>query len=423
MGILSRIFTRSAPAVETRDAGFSALSNSLGEVYSYGTQAADRLAAVAGCVRLISAALSSMPASLTVDGAAGREPAAPSASAWRLLARPSPRHSWPALIAWIARALLLDGNAVCWIQTDGRGAITSLVPIPWAWLSPQIINGRLAYDVWASHPEAQLLGLPKRLLDGDVIHFRGQSDAGFIGQSVLSRARGPVHEGLEIEKLAAANWRNGMRPSAVLSIPTFLDDARRKRFEEEYLPKFAGAMNAGKTALLEGGWELKQVALSSVDSEMLESRKLNTSQVAMLFGVPEILLHIGQRLPTDMAPFVTQFAQLALAPIVTSIEAEFDHVVLPAGMHLSIDLDGLQRGSFSATVSALAALLQSGAITPNDVRNELDWPPVEGGDVLRAGPPPQWPADFKGGSHLGPSPGPTGGGLPEPGNNSNDGAG
>jgi hypothetical protein len=97
-------------------------------------------------------------------------------------------------------------------------------------------------------------------------------------------------------------------------------------------------------------------------------------------------------------------------------------VVLPAGMHLVIDLDGLQRGSFSAIVAALAALLQSGAVTPNDVRTELNWPPIEGGDKLRTGPAPSWPADGPGSKHLGPSPGATGDGVAEPGSHQNQGA-
>jgi HK97 family phage portal protein len=425
VGIISRIFSRSAPAVETRDAGFYAL-NSLGDAYTHGNHAADSLAAVAACVRLICGSLSTLPASLVIEGDAGREPAPSTASAWHLLARPGPHHSWPALIAWIARELLLRGNAVCWLVVDGRGAISSLIPVPWTWLSPEFINAgggpRLVYKVWNRHPEAELLGLPDRLLDGDVIHFRGQSDAGIIGQSVLTRARGPVGEGLAIEKLAVANWKNGMRPSALLTTGQVLDDARRKRFDEEFLPKFTGAMNAGKVPLLEGGFGYQSISLNSVDQEFLETRRLNTSQVAMLFGVPEVMLQIGQRLPTDMAPFVTMFAQLALAPLLSVIEAEFDHVVLPAGMHLVIDLDGLQRGSFSAIVAALAALLQSGAVTPNDVRTELNWPPIEGGDKLRNGPAPSWPADGPGSKHLGPSPGATGDGVAEPGSHQNQGA-
>jgi len=416
MGIISRLFGRSAP--ESRaDAGFSALSPALAEVYANGGyQHAESLAAVASCTRLISSAIATLPATLVIDGATGREPAPPSASAWGLLERPAQRRSWPNWAGAVVREMLLNGNAVCRIETDGRGAVIALTLIPWSWVTIQVVgDGRLAYDIWHQHPEAQLLRLPPRLTESDVVHFRMASETGIVGQSILSRARGPVREGLAIETLASANWRNGMRPSAILTAPAYLAPDIRKRFREELLPEFTGALAAGRVPVLEGGWELKTAALSSVDSEFLATRQLNTEQVCSLFGVPSILLQIGQRLPTDMAPFVTQFAQLALAPIVTSIEAEFDHVILPDGMHLAIDLDGLMRGSFSATVAALAALLQSGAVSANDVRAELDWPPHPDGDGLHTGAAPNWPADGPGSKHLGASPGPPGDAPPEPG--------
>lgn len=422
MGIWARLRGQSLP--ETRDAAFTALSRALGEQYANGYSQPDRLAAVAACVRLISASISSLPVSLTVDGTAGREPAPASASAWALIRRPGPRHSWSALLAWIVRELLLQGNAVCQIMTDGAGQVIELRPIPWAWLSPEIAGGRLVYTVWNRHPEAQLLGIADRLLDSEVIHFRqSDSGAGFIGQSVLSRARGPVTEGMEIEKLAAANWRNGARPSAALSLETFLDDNRRKRFETETIPALIGGINAGKMVVLEGGMKFLPLSMNSVDSQFIETRQLNTEQICALFGVPSILIQTGQRLASDMAPFVTQFAQLALAPIVTAIQSEVDHVLLPHDMHCEIDLDGLGRGSFATTVAALAALLQSGAVTPNNVRAELKWPPIDGGDTLRVGSPPSWPADGPGSKHLGASPGPTGSGVPEPGTNQNGGSG
>jgi len=409
--------------METRDKAFSALSASLGEIYANGYSQPDRLAAVSACVRLITAAVAALPASLTVDGTAGREPAPASASAWRLIRRPAARRSWPSLMSAIVQGLLLDGNCLCRLDLDGRGAVVGLTVVPWSWVKPVIVGNQLAYDIWADHPEAKLMELPKRLLEGDVIHFRGQSDAEFVGQSVLSRARGPVTEGLEIEKLAAANWRNGARPSAAMSLDTFLDDSRRKRFEDETFPKIAGAINAGKMILLEGGMKYLPLSMNSVDSQFIETRQLNTAQICSLFGVPEILIQLGQRLPADMAPFVSQFAQLALAPIVTAIEAEFDYVILPAGMHLSIDLDGLMRGSFSATTAALAALKQSAIITANDARAELDWPPIAGGDVLASASAPSWPADAKGMPALHPSPGPTGNDPPAPGTNQNGGSG
>lgn len=382
---------------------------------------AEKLSAVLGCVELISGALASLPASLTIDGSAGRTPAPRTAAAWSLIERPNRQQSWPAFMAWAAGQLLLHGNAVAWISSNG------LTPVPWQWLRPLIIGSaggpRLAFDLIYRGPENSLLGLPARFLDSDVMHVKARSDYGILGRSVLSRAAGPVREGLEIETLAESNWRHGMRPSGVMMAPAYLTKQQRAD-SKEFLAHYSGAVNTGKVPLLEGGWSFLQTSMSSVDAEFLASRHFSVAEICRLFCVPETLLQLGTRLPTDMPGITAQLATQALAPLVALIEHEFSHAVLPAGMCLELDLSGLMRGSFSAMTGALCALVQSGICTPNDARSWLGGlPAIAGGDVLRVGPPPTWPADGPGLPHLGPSPGPTGGGLAAPGTHQNNGAG
>ena len=126
-----------------------------------------------------------------------------------------------------------------------------------------------------------------------------------------------------------------------------------------------------------------------------------------------------------MSTFTTLLCQTALVPMIRLIENEFDHSVLPAGMHLQVDADGLARGSFSSTVSALSALMQAGAISANEARAELGWEPSSspGADDLRPnGAAPSWPADATGLPSMGPKPGPRGPDeLPEPGTHQNEG--
>ena len=383
---------------------------------------AESLGAVQACVALISGAISSLPAELTLDTDAGRAPAPATSAAWRILQRVNAFQSWPAFASWMTSQILLYGNAVSYIQTDGRGAVLGLSPCPWPWLLPQIVGGsngsapRLVYDTVHSTPEVALLGLPRRMLDTDVLHVRGRSDFGIIGRSVLSRAAGPVLEGLEIAQTATSFFRNGMRPSAVMTAPNYLTKPQRETYHSETEEKFAGSLAAGKIPLLEGGWKLEQHSLSSVDAEFLGTRQFSVADIARMFGIPEPLLQHGGRLLQDPTPYVSLLATQTLSPIVTAIEAEFDSAVLGSGsgMHLSIDLDGLMRGSFSAVTAALAALVQSGVITPNDAREELDWPALPDGDALRVGQAPNYPADGSGMPSVSPRPGPTGDGVAMP---------
>lgn len=389
---------------------------------------AESHAAVQGAIGLITSSISSLPAFLTIDSPDGRQPAPPSASGWRILQRPNARQSWPALASWLAAEVLLQGNAVCRIETDGRGAVVGLVPVPWQWLNPVIVNAasgraRLVYDVVHHTPESALLNLPDRLLEGDVLHIRGRSDSGVIGRSVLSRAGGPVHEGLDLAGAAQRLWANGLHPGGFMSTGgAVLTDQQRERFKAR-LDDLPGVGNAGKTMLLEGQFSYSASSVPPADAELLASRRFSVAEICRLFGIPEPMLQLGQSAPASLDPYIVAFAQLALAPLVNAIEAEFDHAVLPPGLHLQIDLAGLMRGSYSGMTAALCSAVQSGVMSPNDGRRALGLPPLEGGDALRPGNAPNWPADAKGLPHLGPSPGPTGAGLPDAGSHQNDGAG
>lgn len=385
-------------------------------------QSAEDLSSVLACIELIASAIASLPATLTCDAPDGQIPAPATATAWALLRRPNARQSWPACWAMLVASVLLHGNGVAALVRDGRGAVIGLVPVPWPWLSLQVVQGaggpRLVYDLVPTTPEADVLGLRRRLLDSDVIHLRARSDNGLIGRSVLARASGVVREGKELATVAEATWINGMRPSGYIKAPTM----RQEQYDRlrHHMHKFRGAMNTGGIPILTDGLEFAKLGMSSVDAEFLSSRQFSVGEVARLFNVPLGLLQPGQGAQPYEA-MLAALAQLALAPLVATIEGEFDAAVLPPGLHLQLDMSGLQRGNFAGQVGAFCAAVQSGILTPNDARRGLGLPAHADGDALRPGG--AWPADTKGVPHLGPSPGPTGTGLPDAGTNNNEGAG
>jgi len=361
-----------------------------------------------------------------VDTPNGTTDAPASAAAWRILRRPNEWQSWPAWMAWNVASILLRGNSLSRIDLDQRGAVTGLTPIAWAWVMPAVVAGpKLIFDVTMRTPESDAWGLSgTRLLSDEVLHIRARSDSGLIGRSVLSRAAGAVAEGIEIAATASGLWRNGMRPSGVLTAPSYLTPEQRNR-KNEWVSEYASSVNAGRVPLLEGGWKFEPTSLNSVDAEFLASRRFSVEEIARLFCVPAPLIQLPENsTPADMATFSVLLTQFALQPLITLITDEFDHSVLPSGQHLVIDADGLARGSFASSVSAIVALVQSGVITPNDGRTALGWPEIEGGDVLRPTGAPSWPADATGLPSMGPKPGPRPpDGLPAPGTHQNQGRG
>ena len=425
----ARIEPSFAPEVRNTpySGGWEALSamSAAGGAGAVSPALAENLSAVTGAVELIAGTFASLPATLTVDTPDGTDAAPDTATGWALLQRPNPRQSWHAWASWAAAQWLLQGNALSHLQTDGRGAVTALVPVPWHWVNVSLVAGadgpRVAYDLMADTAETRALGLPRRMLDSDVLHVRARSDAGIVGRSVLSRAGGVFREGMLLATAAEATWRNGMRPSGFFSLPGNFNQVHWDRLDAS-LDRYRNAINAGKVPIMFGGMEFKPLAMNSADAEFLSTRRFTVEEIARMFNIPTPMLQAGQNAPGDLSPYVAAFAQLALAPVVTAFEQEFGHAILPPGYRLQLDMGGLLRGNYSAAMAALCAAVQSGVMMPNDARRVLGLPAHEDGDALRVGAAPNWPADAPGMPHLGPSPGKTGDGVPAPGTHQNNGA-
>jgi hypothetical protein len=164
--------------------------------------------------------------------------------------------------------------------------------------------------------------------------------------------------------------------------------------------------------------------MNSTDAEVLASRRLSVEDISRLFMIPAPMLQTGATAPATLTPYLSAFARLAMAPLVTAIEAEWDDL-LPAGQHLQIDLGGYMRGDYSAIAASQAVLVQSKIATPNDARRTLGMPAHPDGDELSSGSAPNYPADAAGVPSLAPKPGPGAGApdaIPNIGTNQNEGA-
>lgn len=394
--------------------------------------AAENLSALTGCVELIAGTIASLPAFVYLDGPNGRAEAGPNNPVVRLIRRPCRGLSWSGLMHWAVAQMLQRGNALLWVRLDGRGAVVELVPVPWQWVLPQILpNGRLVFDVLNATPEARALNLPARLLDSDVLHLKARTDTGILGRSVLARAAGVIRDGLDVQTLAGSNWRNGAKPSGLLTRDKLLSADQRREVRER-LNEFTGPENAGKTMLLEGGWSFVQLGLSAADVELLASRKLVVAEIARLFCIPVQMIDAGERAIPSLAPFIVAFAQLCLAPIVTAIEQEFaQSVMTDAGTSLTVDLSGLTRGDFATRWSAWAVAIQNRVLTVDEIREAEGYGPLPDGAFPAAptgagspqdpDPGVDYPPDRPGLPSLAPKPGPRPSPLPAPGTHANAG--
>src|SRR4051812_9916839 len=104
----------------------------------------ENLSTVLACVGAVGSALASLPAYVYRRGTDGRAEVMDHPVS-RLVRAPNPVQTWPDWLEWTVAQVLLHGNALSLIETDGAGRPVALRPIPWPNVQPMLLaNGSLA---------------------------------------------------------------------------------------------------------------------------------------------------------------------------------------------------------------------------------------------------------------------------------------
>lgn len=381
--ILARLFGRLAP--ETRAAGvygaaaFGPIGTAGGGAVS--PAAAESLSTVCACVGAISSGLASLPARIyRVEG--DRRTEAPEHPVARLVRAPNPRQSWPDFAEWLMGQVLLQGNALAQIESDGAGRPVALVPIPWQYVQPVLLPSRrgLAFDVVAHESPFGGTGQRRRLLESEVLHLRDRSDDGFLGRSRLSRAGEVLQAAAGLQRYSTAVWENAATPSGVVTFPKSISGDGIKRMRAHIEAATTGAHNAKRVMFLETDSTWTPMSVSPEDAEVLASRRFTGEELARLFQVPPAIIgDLSHGTFTNSETAGRWFAQFTLAPWARKLESEVARSLLDPAHELELDLSALMRGDDAARWAAHKIAVEAGVLDPAEIRGLEGWNPRPAG--------------------------------------------
>lgn len=173
-----------------------------------------------------------------------------------------------------------QGNGYSYIFRRGDGAPLELLPLDPNATTPVVAFGTLWYVT-------QVAKEKRKLPASDVLHFKGLSSDGLVGYSVVEKARETLGLGMGARDFAATVFRNGGKPSIVLTFPTKITDALVKNtIVKDWERMNSGIDNAGRTALLDGGLDCKEVGFNPEDNQLLQSREFSIRDIANFTGAP-----------------------------------------------------------------------------------------------------------------------------------------
>lgn len=344
------------------------------------------LSAVWACRNLICGTIAALPLMVYRTKADGEREVARNHPLYRVLHdSPNFEQTTVDFLDFLSSAIELRGDGYARILRDGA-RIVSLVPVhPDRMSVRRLQSGALEYS-WTDDRGRQFTDA-----ETNVLHVRGPGGDSLGGMSTLQFGRNAFALARAADRAAAGMFRNGLRPSAVLQFSEWLTPEQRQIAETRLVDKYLGAMNAGKPFIAEGGVELKSIALSPEDAQMLESRSFSVEEICRFFGVPPFMIGHTEKSTswgTGLEQQTLGFLKFSLRHRLRRIEQSFEKQLLTpadrsAGVRIEFILEGLLRADSKGRAEFYRQMTQIGAMTINEVRALENLPPVVGGDVPR----------------------------------------
>lgn len=207
-----------------------------------------------------------------------------------LIAKPNKRNqTFKEILHKISTSLDLYGNAYVFIHRGLKNKPLGLYHLPSNNIKINMnkcMTEIESYDYYTN--EGIVKYKPK-----DIIHFLiPDPDSNIYGKSTVSG----FNFTLEIDYLQNLYQRNFYKNDAAIGMllesDSILPDDKYERYVNQFKQTYEGAVNSGKTLLLEGGIKAKPYQAFPKDVEILPSRKLIRDEIMTLFRVPKVILGI-----------------------------------------------------------------------------------------------------------------------------------
>lgn len=277
----------------------------------------------------------------------------------------------------------LTGNGYA-IPTKVDGNLSELLPVlPHMVVINQLNRYEFEYLV------TDEFGMVGRFRHDQVFHLRNRSWDRIKGLDAVSKARAAIGLSMAAEENVASLQAHGGKPGGLLSTEQKLNEETIVRLKQAW-EKGTTGKNAYKTPVLDAGIKYSQMAMTAVDQQTLETRRMQVEEICRAFGVfPQIVMHTDKTATFASAEaFFAAHTRLTVGKWQANWRQKLDEFVLDGAGPLFVEFDNRElnaaplkdRGTYFA--KALGAGGGPPWMTQNEVRAELGLPPKDGGDEL-----------------------------------------
>mgnify|MGYP000148993215 CR=1 FL=1 len=315
---------------------------------------------------------------------------------WMLNEQPHARWTSAAWKEWIVRCVALRGDQCTRIVRGSANAGGPIIGLePWhpdnvvirRWIDTAAKIDRLVYD----HTDP-ITGKCTSYDQDDVLHFTG---FGFDGIRSLSAIQYAAKQAIG-NALAAAEYTGrtigeGAMPQIALTYPDKMNPEQAAQLRASFVATYTGVGARKLPLVLTQGGDVKELSISPVDMQLIESRRFEKEDICQALEVPPVLIGDNDKTSSwgsGIEQITLGFVKFTVKPKLTRWQEEINRKFFRnAGQFVEFQLDGLLAGDSKAQSEFFKSALGGpgtgdGYMTVNEVRRIKNLPRLDGGDEL-----------------------------------------
>lgn len=286
----------------------------------------------------------------------------------------------PWMTAQVGREVMMShvltwGNCYAEKVRNGYGDIIQLWPIAPNRVRMEIKDGELLYHINVGSDTITLTR-------DQILHIPGLGFDGLQGYSVIGMARKSLGLGMALETFGALYFSQGTHPGVIVSHPGKLDPISKSNLQTALTQSYSGLGQSHRLMLLEDAMKIDKIGYPPNDSQYLESRVHQISDVARWFHMPvHRLRNLDRATNNNIEAEQISWVVDTLLPWCIRLEQCYDQQLLTEPektkqlLYLRHNLDGQMRGNAIDRASYYKTMTGIGGMTINDVRRKENFDP------------------------------------------------
>lgn len=390
MGILGRIKAAAQSSVSFDPMNHEMVRRVFGDVSSSGKSVTERavlgVSAAWACRRILSESIGMLPWSMFRKETNGNAEAADDYWLHDVLVRsPNRDQTTVEFRESLAMGLTGDGNSYSMIDRTGK-RVSALTPMSDVepmrkqgsnTQEPGIVEGEVFFRF---NDRGRTVDLPR----DKVWQVKGFGRDLLKGLSPIGAAREAVGGALAMEEFANRFFAQGAMPSAIVTIPQWLNPDQKIQAQEA-ANMMAGLGRAHQIALFQGGMKPEPWNTMNLEEmQFIVARRFSVLEICRFYRVPPHMVAELEKGASyaSIEQMSQEFVMFTLMPYLTRFEASVSKWLIPAEdrrkYFLRFNYEGLLRADSKGRAEMYASALQNGWMNRNQVRAKENMNRVDG---------------------------------------------